>query len=297
MATSVTKPEPPLIVIVGPTASGKTGLAIRIAEEFGGEIISADSRAIYKGLDIGTAKPSIEERRGIPHWGLDLVGPGERFTVADFQYYAKQKIGDIRSRGRIPILVGGTGLYIDAVIYDFQFPALTNDTKRRREVETYTFEQLYMYCMHNNIKLPQNTKNKRHMINAVLRNGHALKRETTIDVNTTIVGITTEKSILCERIAQRTEQLFVPEMFEEARVAAVHYGWDSEALTGNIYPLLRQYFDGEIDQAQAKERCKTLDWQLARRQLTWLRRNQDIHWSTLDETYTYLAQLLAPLSK
>ena len=114
----------PLVVIAGPTASGKTALAIRLAERYDGEIICADSRTIYKGMDIGTAKPSAEEQARVPHWGLDIVEPGERFTVADFKAYAERKIQEIRERDRIPFLVGGTGLYIDAVIFDFQFKSL-----------------------------------------------------------------------------------------------------------------------------------------------------------------------------
>ena len=116
-----------VIVILGPTGSGKTGVAIEIAKAVGGEIISADSRAIYKGMDIGTAKPSLEEQDGVPHFGLDLVKPGERFTVADFKEYAEQKIAEIRSRGHVPIIAGGTGLYIDALVYDYQFG---NDNER-----------------------------------------------------------------------------------------------------------------------------------------------------------------------
>jgi tRNA dimethylallyltransferase len=105
----------PLVVIVGPTASGKTGLAVALARQFGGEVISADSRAIYKHMDIGTAKPSIDERAGVPHWGLDLVEPGESFSAADFKEYTLRKNEEIRARGHVPFLVGGTGLNVDAV--------------------------------------------------------------------------------------------------------------------------------------------------------------------------------------
>ena len=103
----------PLVVIAGPTASGKTELAIRIAKKFNGEVISADSRAIYRGLDIGTAKPASEEQQGIPHWGIDIVDPGERFTAANFKVYAQRKISEIRLRGHLPIIAGGTGLYAE----------------------------------------------------------------------------------------------------------------------------------------------------------------------------------------
>ena len=111
----------PVIVIVGPTGSGKTGVSIEIAKEIGGEIISADSRAIYKGMDIGTAKPSLEEQDGVPHFGLDLVEPGERFTVADWKVYAEQKILEIRNRGNVPMVVGGTGLYVDSLVFGYHF--------------------------------------------------------------------------------------------------------------------------------------------------------------------------------
>ena len=115
----------PLIVLTGPTASGKTALSIGLAKAIGGEIISADSRAIYKGMDIGTAKPTIEEMNGVPHYGIDLVEPGERFTVADWTQYTETKIADIKTRGKVPIITGGTGLYIDALIYDYHFTGPT----------------------------------------------------------------------------------------------------------------------------------------------------------------------------
>ena len=111
----------PLIVIIGPTASGKTSLVIQLAKKYRGEIICADSRTVYCGMNIGTAKPSLGEQQGVSHWGLDLVDPGDSFSVSQFKDYACQKIKEIRSRGNIPFLVGGTGLYIDSVIFDFQF--------------------------------------------------------------------------------------------------------------------------------------------------------------------------------
>ena len=118
------------LIILGPTGSGKTGVSIELAKKLNGEIISADSRAIYKGMDIGTAKPSKEEQDGIPHYGLDLVEPGERFTVADWKAYAEEKIKDIKSRGKLPIIVGGTGLYIDALIYDYHFEQVVQTEQR-----------------------------------------------------------------------------------------------------------------------------------------------------------------------
>ncbi len=287
----------PLIVIVGPTASGKTGLAIELAKEFGGEIISADSRAIYKGLDIGTAKPSLEEREDVPHWGIDLVVPGERFTAAEFKQYAEQKIIEIKKRGNIPILVGGTGLYVDAIVYDFEFPDVPGAQEKREEFDNMNLEALHKYCIEHNIDLPENDKNKRYVINAILRNGHALKRRSEPIDNTIIVGITTEMSILRARIVARAEQIFSPAVYHEAQAAATKYGWDNEAMTGNIYRLIKKYFDGELTVNQAMEKFMTLDWRLAKRQLTWLKRNERIQWMSLEDAYTYLARHLAPLSK
>ena len=139
----------PLVVIAGPTASGKTALAIELAEKFGGEIICADSRTIYKYMDIGTAKPSAEDRARVPHHGIDLVEPGEDFSAADFKFYALGMIADIRARGKVPFLVGGTGLYIDAVVYDYQFGPKA-DPVQREILESMTLEQLHDYCYKNN---------------------------------------------------------------------------------------------------------------------------------------------------
>jgi tRNA dimethylallyltransferase len=113
--------SPPIIVITGPTASGKTALAVKVAIKIGGEIISADSRAIYKELNIGTAKPTKIEQSSVPHFGIDIINPGDRFSVYDFQKYTKSKIKELHKRGKIPIICGGTGLYINSIIYNYKF--------------------------------------------------------------------------------------------------------------------------------------------------------------------------------
>ena len=281
-----------MIVVVGPTASGKTSLSIDIAKEFNGEVISADSRAIYRGMDIGTAKPDMEERQGIPHWGFDLVEPDERFTAADFKQYAFQKIKEIRDRGRLPILVGGTGLYVDAVLFDYQFGP-PPDPRQRLKLESMTLEELYYYCNKNNIKLPENVKNKRYVIRAIEQKSiNVNRRQSPID-NTIIVGIATDKKELRTKIEERTEHIFEDGVVEEATLLGKKYGWNHESMTGNIYPLVRQYLEGGLSENDMKEKFTTLDWRLAKRQITWLKRNPFIRWGSIAEVKHYIRRLLA----
>jgi len=282
----------PLIVIVGPTASGKTSLAIELAEKFGGEIICADSRTVYRGMDIGTAKPTGTDIARAPHWGLDLVDPGEYFSVAYFKKYALEKIDEIRGRGKIPFLVGGTGLYIDAVIFDYQFGD-TVDVEQRELLENMTIEQLHEYCAENNILLPENEMNKRYVVRNIERNGSVLLRRDEPINNTIIVGITTDRDILRQRIGQRAEQIFDDRVVDEAKMLGEKYGWGSEAMKGNIYPLIRSYINNIITYDEMKAKFIILDWRLAKRQLTWLRRNKFIKWGIVDELRDYLLDCLA----
>jgi tRNA dimethylallyltransferase len=173
--------QTPLIVIVGPTASGKTALAIELAQKYAGEIICADSRTLYKGMDIGTAKPTVEEQALVPHWGLDLVEPGEPFSAADFKRYALQKIDEIRARGHVPFLVGGTGLYVDGIVFDYQFGD-TKNAKLRAKLEQKTIAELQVYCNENNIEMPENPQNKRYLIRAIEQVGiNTTRQKTPID--------------------------------------------------------------------------------------------------------------------
>ena len=288
--------ELPLIVIVGPTASGKSSVAMQIATQYGGEIICADSRTIYKGMDIGTAKPSKQDQQEVPHWGLDLVEPGERFTAADFKQYSQQAIETIRSKGKLPILVGGTGLYVDGVIFDYQF--VETDHELRKKLEGLSLEALKEYCANNNVSLPENENNRRYVIRAIeQKNVSGTRLSAPID-NSIIVGVTTERDVLQQRIEARAEQLFETGMVEEAKMLGEKYGWNSEAMTGNIYKLVKQFVDGDFDEDELKRRNATADWQLAKRQLTWLKRNPFIHWVTLGGAFSYVeSRLDGPLGK
>jgi len=289
MATSV---KLPLVVIVGPTASGKTGLSIKLAKQFGGEIISADSRAVYRYMDTGTAKPTIDEQDGVPHWGIDLVDPGDTFTAADFKVYAESKIDEIRARGKIPFLVGGTGLYVDSVLLDFSF--CKRDEKARASFEGMTIAELHNYCAKNNIALPENAQNKRYVINAIVRNGQPPKGSDTPRDDAIVVGITTDSKVLRQRIDQRANDMFLRHgVIDETRAVGGKYGWDSEAMSANVYRYAREYIDGRISLESAIEHFKIADWHLAKRQLTWFKRRTFIRWLELDEAHTTLTQVLA----
>lgn len=253
-------------VIVGPTGSGKTGVAVRVALELarfgrGAEIISADSRAIYKGMDIGTAKPSLAEQQGIMHWGLDLVEPGERFTVADFKRYAEEHIADIQSRGKIPIVVGGTGLYIDALVYDYQFEQKSCSEQTGAE-------------MQKSYSIPaKNTEEFAKMYPDRVKMKPGFK----------VFGIKWEAEELRARLRQRIEQMFCSELYKETGRLVEKYGWGSQAMKSDIYEYAWKYLQGELTLEEAKEQCFYRDWHLAKRQMTWFKRNEQILWLTLDE--------------
>ncbi len=251
------------IVILGPTASGKTGVSIDIAREIERralsspkgesagftvvEIISADSRAIYREMDIGTAKPSLAEQVGIKHWGIDLVNPGERFTVADWKSYAEAKIREIRGQGKLPMVVGGTGLYIDALIYDYKF---SEQAKR--------------------------TQND--------RNGDCAKF--------LIIGVKWKPEDLKARITERVNKLFTQELYAEIGQLVQKYGWDNQAMKSNIYQFAWGYMKGDYSLEKAKELCVYDDWHLAKRQLTWFKRNKKINWLPLDEIRPYVIKCI-----
>lgn len=286
----------PLVVITGPTASGKTSLAIKLAKKFGGEIICADSRTVYKGMDIGTAKPTKFEQAEVPHWGLDLVEPGAPFSASDFKKYAMNMIGKIRERGNIPFLVGGTGLYIDSIIFDYEFGPKA-DSKQREECESMTLEQLWTYCYNNNINLPENKHNKRYVIRNIERNGVNLSSRRRMVDNIIVVAISTDRMILKSRISQRVEQLLNDGVVEEAKMLGKIYGWDSEAMTGNAYRLIKEYINGRLSFDEMQSKMTIIDWRLAKRQITWLKRNPKMKWVNLADAEIFISGKLAKLSQ
>ena len=245
----------PVVVILGPTCSGKTGVSIEIAKAIGGEIISADSRAVYKGMDIGTAKPTLEEMQGVPPFGLDLVFPNERFTVADWKTYAERQIHEITARGHVPMVVGGTGLYIDALIYGYHFCGPTG-----------------------------------HKIGDIEQKTCSDRKE--IKGNFLLVGIDWPTEQLRTRLRARIEQMFSPALYDEVKKLVQSYGWGNGAMKSDIYEYAWKYMQGELSLDEAKERCFYEDWHLAKRQITWFKRNRDIVWLSLENIYPFVIKYI-----
>lgn len=264
-----------LVAIVGPTASGKTSLALDIAEAFNGEIIAVDSRTIYKGLDIGTAKPTKEQQARVPHWGLDLIDPNETYSAAQFKDYANIAIADIQSRGKLPILVGGTGLYMDGVLYDFSFAE--PDTKLREKLAAKSIEQLKAMITKQGIPMPHNAQNKLHLITAIERKGQNSERKP-LRSGAVIVGLNPDRTALRRIVKTRAQQMIDDGVLGEIKRMSNNYGWDAPGMTGGIYRAMRPVVEGSLSEADGLKNFVTSDMQLAKRQMTWLKRNPDINW-------------------
>lgn len=266
----------PLIVICGQTATGKSALALKLAERYHGELICADSRTVYRGMDIGTAKPTPEERAQIPHWGLDLVSLDERFTVADFKVYADDVIEDIAARGKLPIIVGGTGLYIDAVIYDYQFRDMESPGLRR-DLQGQTVEELQGRIRSMGLELPENARNPRHLIR-IIETGGAVAHRSDLRPGTIIIGLQTNTDELQERIKNRVEQMIENGLVDEVRQLGAKFGWDAAGLQAPGYRAMREYLESIKTLDEAKAQFVKNDLDLAKRQRTWFKRNNSIHW-------------------
>ena len=276
--------ELPLIVILGPTASGKTAYAIQLARLIGGEVICADSRTVYRGMDIGTAKPTEPERAGVPHWGLDLTEPDQRYSLYDFQRYAMAKIAEIRQRQHVPLLVGGSGLYINSVIYDYRLAGGDYDPTTRAKLEKLPPDELRRLIVKQGAKLPRDLDNKRRLIRS-LETGGVSNNCGYLSRQTVVIGIAVDKEKLSQRISERAERMLERGLVDEAERLIARYGM-VEPLRRNAYGVVAKYLAGQIYEAELIEQISTKDRQLVKKQLTWWRNPRwasDIMWRTLPE--------------
>ncbi len=276
--------ELPLIVILGPTASGKTAYAIQLARLIGGEVICADSRTVYRGMDIGTAKPTEPERAGVLHWGLDLIEPDQRYSLYDFQRYAMAKIAEIRQRQHVPLLVGGSGLYINSVIYDYRLAGGDYDPTTRAELEKLPPDELRRLAIKRDAKLPRDLDNKRRLVRS-LETGGVSNNCGHLSRQTIVIGIAVDKEKLSQRISERAEQMLERGLVDETERLIARYGM-VEPLRRNAYGVVAKYLTGQIYEAELIEQISVKDRQLVKKQLTWWRNPRwasDIMWRTLPE--------------
>lgn len=274
----------PVIVICGPTATGKSALAVTLAQIFNGEVISADSRQIYTGFDIGSAKITESEMYGIPHHMIDIIHPNEYFSVADFQKMARQKIAEIHARGKLPIICGGTGMYIDAVVYDMQFPEVLPHAELRAQLEQKTPDELFNELQNLDPERAEtiDKNNKVRLIRAIeivksLGSVPVLQNKESL-YSTLWIGLNLPKEILQKRIITRIQDR-IPALFDE--INNLHNsGFSFERLErfGLEYRYCTEYVQRKITLPEFIETLATKTWQFAKRQITWFKRNKNIHW-------------------
>lgn len=279
--------ESPLIVIVGETGSGKTALALSLAERFNGEVIAADSRTVYRAMDIGTAKPSAAERRRVRHHGLDIVTPDQKFTAYDFKQFALATIANINERGRLPFLVGGTGLYVDSVLYDFSFRPQPDPTLRAA-LTGMSVEDLKVRVLAAGMPLPVNSKNPRHLIR-LLEAGPTVNQERKLRPNTLVIGLEPPLDVLHQRLNERAGAMISHGLISEFQKLQKKYG-DVEALHAPAYRAVLA-----CKNKTPSDLCEEIvrnDSRLAKRQRTWFRRNPCIHWLHNGDVFTESVELI-----
>ncbi len=291
--------------IVGPTASGKTALSISIAKELKAEIISADSIQIYTNLDIGSAKPSLEERDGIVHHLMDFVSPCDTFSVADFQRLAFEKIDDIISRNKFPLVVGGTGLYINSLTFPLNFEDSTTDTELREQLNSKSAEELYAMLKEKDaaaaLKLHQNDKKR--VVRALeiielsksksVPNDFTNQSNTEIKIEPRIIGISQQREVLYDRINRRVDAMMENGLMHELE-SLLKSGCNeqSQSMQGLGYKQLIKHLKGEYTLEEAIDRIKTETRHFAKRQLTWFKRDERIHWLEYGDSDIMLSHAL-----
>lgn len=289
--------KPHILILLGPTASGKTAASILLAKKLNAEIISADSIQVYRGLDIGSAKPTLEERQGIVHHLLDVVEVDDAaFSVAEYKRHAKRAIADICSRGKVPLVVGGTGLYVNALTYPLQFTSVPGDPIVRERLQLEEQEQpgsLYRRLQQEDpvsaARLhPNDQKRVVRALEVLEVSGRPLssfgadfenKAQHEIPYHVTQIGLTMDRALLYQRIEQRVDEMMKAGLLEETKkLYDSGYAYTLPALQGLGYKQLLRHLRGETTLTQAVEDIKRETRRFAKRQITWFKRDQRIHW-------------------
>lgn len=284
--------KPKVIVICGPTASGKTALSIELAKKINGEIISSDSMQIYKDMDIGTAKPTKEETQGIKHYLIDFVSPDERYSVANFKKDAKQALKEIIKKGKTPIVVGGTGLYVDSLIYEIDYNDIEIDEQYRKQLEEVAkkdgLDKLYEEAKQIDPEaVSKISKNDQKRIIRILEIYHSTGKTKTEQEATSrkeaeydykVFAINWERSMLYERINKRVDIMIEQGLIEEVKSIKEKYNKFPTAMQGLGYKEVVDYLDGKYSKEEMIEKIKMETRRYAKRQLTWFRKNKQTIW-------------------
>lgn len=292
-----------VIVIAGPTASGKTDIAIEIAKKFNGEIVSADSMQIYKGMNIGTAKPTMEERQGIPHYMLDVVNPDQAFSVAQYKEQAMDSIKKILSKGKLPIVAGGTGLYINSLVYNLSFSETIVDWDYRERLMEESLEKGVL-ILHQRLKNvdpksaeqihPNNVKRVIRALEVYKVTGKPISEHKDESRNIPppydykIFGIERERESLYERINKRVDIMIAAGLYEEVEeLINMGYSHTLVSMQGIGYKEIALVIRGNCSLPDAIEKVKLGTRHLAKRQITWFKKTEGINWINLDECNTW----------
>lgn len=271
------KSHPTLVAVVGETASGKSALAMQLAQQFDGEIVCADAMTVYKKFDIGTAKPSAEDRATVVHHALDIVDASDSFTVADFQKIALESIHDIAQRGKVPILVGGSGLYVDSILFQYTFRNRA-DEQYRQMLNSLSLPELHAIVSKKQLAADGvDMQNKRRVIRLIESNGKPAARQP-IRENTLVLGISADKEVLAGRIEQRLSHMLRLGLEAEVAELSQLYGWDCEPMRSVGYREWREYFAANQSLQETMCSIQIHTVQLAKKQRTWFRRNKSIQW-------------------
>lgn len=281
-----------VIAIVGATASGKTAYAVDLAQKIDGEIISADSRYVYRGLDIGTAKPSIDERKGIPHYMIDIVEPDFNYSAGLYAKQAKECIKEILSRGKTPIVAGGTGLYIRVLLENYDLPNIEPDYNLRDELAKLSFDELYdiLYKLDKESAESVERNDKKKLIRYIevvkltglpLSKARGKKDEDEFDIEW--IGLNFPREELYERINKRVDLMIEEGLIDETKNLLNKYGRIPNIVDTIGYREIISYLDGETSLERAKELLKQNTRNYAKRQLTWFRKNENIKWNCYPE--------------
>lgn len=281
--------KPKVVVIVGPTASGKTSLSIQLAQKFNGEVISADSRQVYRGLDLGTGKITIEEMEGIPHHLLDVADPRDTYTVADYVRDGRAALSNILSRNKLPIIVGGTFLYIDALLGKISTPEVPPNETLRRDLEMRTAAELFALLEKKDPARAQtiDTQNKRRLIRAleIIEVLGTVPPTSANELYTPLtLGITISKEKLRENISRRIIDRINHGMIEEVQnLYAQGLSYARMEALGLEYRYIAEFLQNKITQSEMLTQIETKSMQYAKRQMTWLKRNTEIQWFKSNE--------------